>query len=364
MAGTCRNVIADLKGTLLNKNRSHGTASLIKLGLDDKTTGPSRGIGLKLQYIRCEQDHIKQVLDTLARLSGYRNKYRTSAPILGNELVLGKLLFNPVYIGTWFIYLVDRYYYFNTCCLGMVDSLNSLRHYSVIGRNNKYGDIRRIGTPHTHGSEGLMSGSIKEGYLLISNLNNICTDVLGDTARLTVNNICLPYAVKKGGLTMVNVSHYTDNGRTLNHLACILFIFLKKFLYNIDNNFLLTQDIKLDSYLFCLLVAYLLINGNYLALQEQLLNDDRRLHLHLIGKILDGKRLGKGDDLDLLLFLNLSRLLNGLDKLTLRALNLLASAESVLVLEAYILTVLIPVLLGIIAAVVLAGTLLLRTECY
>ena len=38
--------------------------------------------------------------------------------------------------------------------------------------------------------------------------HTVCTDVLGDTAGLSCNNIRFAYIVEQRGLTVVNVTHY------------------------------------------------------------------------------------------------------------------------------------------------------------
>ena len=95
----CGNEISHMQGTFLYQYGSHGTASLIQLCLDDQTSCFSLGVGLEFHDICGQQDHVKQLVDTFSALRRYRCKYGTSAPILGDQLVLCQLLFYTVNVG-------------------------------------------------------------------------------------------------------------------------------------------------------------------------------------------------------------------------------------------------------------------------
>ena len=105
----------------------------------------------------------------------------------------------------------------------MVDGLNGLRHNTVVRCDYKDRDIGRLGTTHTHCSECLVSWCIEECDLLSVVINYICTDVLCDTACLSGGYICLADRVKKGSFTVVNMTHYTDDRRSRNHVLLVLF---------------------------------------------------------------------------------------------------------------------------------------------
>ena len=114
-----------------------------------------------------------------------RCKYCISAPVLCYKSVLNKLLLNLLNICIRLIYLINRNNYINACCLGMVDSLYSLWHYTIISRNDKNRYICCLCSTHSHCRECLMSRCIKEGNLLAIYLNCVCTDVLCDTTGLS-----------------------------------------------------------------------------------------------------------------------------------------------------------------------------------
>ena len=114
----------------------------------------------------------------------------------------------------------------------MVDRLDSLRHDTVISGNNEDSDICNVRTSCSHGCESFMARSIKECYLLALILYLISTDMLCDTACLSVSNVSVSYSVEDRCLTMVNVTH-NDNDRA-SFLQALLWIFVsfdKSFFY-------------------------------------------------------------------------------------------------------------------------------------
>ena len=160
MSHTCRDKVSHMQGTLLYQYGSHRTASLIQLCLDDQTSCLSLGVRLQLHDVCGQQDHVKQLVNTLAAFCGYRCKYGASAPILGDQLILCQLLLYTVNVCRGLIDLVHCYDDLHTRCLCMVDRLYGLGHYAVVRCYYQDSDIGRIGTTHTHGGKCFVSGSI------------------------------------------------------------------------------------------------------------------------------------------------------------------------------------------------------------
>ena len=111
---------------------------------------------------------------------------------------------------------------------------------------------------------------------------------------------------------MVNVTHNADNRRSSLQILFLLLILLQKLLDHIYLDLLLTDNIIINGNVLSFLVGDLCINSHNLSLQEQLLDDHRRLQLHLIRQILNRKGFRQGDHLDL--FLRLFLLFLRLDK--------------------------------------------------
>src|SRR5574344_767538 len=89
----------------------------------------------------------------------------------------------------------------------------SIQHHDiVIGSNNDNRNICNLCTTSTHSGKRLMTRSIKEcDTASILKLNIVCTDMLCDTSGLTGDNISLTDRVKQRSLTMVNMSHYSND---------------------------------------------------------------------------------------------------------------------------------------------------------
>ena len=122
-------------------------------------------------------------------MCGYRNKNRTSAPIFRNQLIFCQFLFHTFDICTWFINLIDCNNNFNSGSFCMIDCFYCLRHYSVVCRYDKNGDIRRACTAHTHCRKRLMSRRVEERNFFSVCFYNICSDMLSDTTCFTIDHI-------------------------------------------------------------------------------------------------------------------------------------------------------------------------------
>ena len=90
----------------------------------------------------------------------------------------------------------------------MVDTLNSLWFHSFICCDYYDGNISKFSSSCTHYRKGLMSRSIKESYLLSVFVYLICSDLLCDSTCFSCCNLCFPYVVKYGSLTMIYMPHY------------------------------------------------------------------------------------------------------------------------------------------------------------
>ncbi len=102
---------------------------------------------------------------------------------------------------------------------------------------------------------------------------------------------------------MIDVTHNADNRRSGHHLVVgILDVILYELGDDIDLLLLLAENVIIYGDVFCILVGNLCVQGNHLALHEELLDDLCGLDAHLIRQILDGDYLRNRDGLDLLLY--------------------------------------------------------------
>ena len=127
--------IAHVQGTACHENRGNRTAALVELSLEDVTGGKGVGVGLELEHVGLEQHGLEQVVDTDLLLGRDVDEHVLSAPLLGDDAVLGELLAHAVGVGARLIDLVDGdddgY-----AALGVIDRLDGLRHDAVVGSHD------------------------------------------------------------------------------------------------------------------------------------------------------------------------------------------------------------------------------------
>ena len=69
-------VVADMQGSLLYQGGRDDAASSVQLRLNDDAAGIAVGIGLELQNICRQKNHIEKGIDSLSGMGGYRNHDR------------------------------------------------------------------------------------------------------------------------------------------------------------------------------------------------------------------------------------------------------------------------------------------------
>ena len=88
VAGAYRDVIAHMKGSLLNQNRCNRSLALVKLRLNHKSSCPAVGVGFQLQYLGRQKDHFQKLIQSLMGVGRYGYEDGASAPVLRNQLML------------------------------------------------------------------------------------------------------------------------------------------------------------------------------------------------------------------------------------------------------------------------------------
>ena len=159
-----------------------------------------------------------------------------------------------------------------------------------------------------------MTGGIEESYLLTVEVNSVCTDVLGDAARLCCGNIRMAYGIEERGLAVVNVTH--DNNDRVSRrkiLRGVVGIVDYSVLYS-DNDFLFSLCAELGRDYRGGVIVYDLVDRRHNAEGEQLLDDFRRGHFEHGGEV--------GDDYLIGYFYNYLRLLRALCRYTGKTLSL------------------------------------------
>ena len=154
----------------------------------------------------------------------------------------------------------------------MVYSLNGLRHYAIVGGNDKYYYIRYLRAPCAHRGERLMARGIYKGYLPAVAGHGIRAYVLRNAAGFALRYAAMAYSVKQAGLAVVNMAHYSHHGRTLHKvLALILVHAFKQHILIALGYVLLKLYIVVRGYKRACIKVYFLVYGSHYAQYEQLL---------------------------------------------------------------------------------------------
>ena len=196
-SGTGNDYIAELERAVLDENCHDGTTTLVKASLDDSALCGTVRICLELLNLGENDKVFKQIVDAHTGLCGNGANNGITAPLLGYDIVLGELLLDAFGVsadGVHLIYCNDKR---DARCLCVVYTFNGLRHYAVVRRDNKDGDIGDHRTSCTHGGKRLMTRSVEEGDGTAVNFNGICADVLGDAACLAGSDICMADIVEQ-----------------------------------------------------------------------------------------------------------------------------------------------------------------------
>ena len=285
IGGAGNNGITDMQSTALYQYGSNRAAALIQLCLDDGAVSRQVRVSLQLLHFSNQQNHFQQVADTGFLMCGNRNHNGVAAPILRNKLMLSQLLFNVIRICARTVDFIDSYNDRYLGSLSMVDSLDGLRHYTVICCYNQNCNVGYLCAAGTHSSESLMARGIQEDNLLALVVNLVSTDMLGNTAGLAGGNVGFTDSVQQGGFTMVNVAHNGNNRRTRNaffrrivnlgNFGRILFWGLLANLY---------AEVVADK--LCGIEIDILVDGNHYSQHKQSLDYFINLTLNELGKFL------------------------------------------------------------------------------
>src|SRR5512138_3031770 len=109
----------------------------------------------------------------------------------------------------------------------MVNCLYCLRHDAIISCNHNNGNVGDLSATGTHCGKRLMTGSIKKCYLSsVIKLHTVGPYMLSNSSGLPCNHVSSSYIIEQLCLTMVNMTHYSYNWRSvLKLIGCINFLF-------------------------------------------------------------------------------------------------------------------------------------------
>ena len=170
-----------------------------------------------------------------------------TTPVFNKQVHTCQFFFNFLWIRRWQIRFIDCKYNRNTGSLGVRNSLFGLRHYIIICSDYNNRNICYLCTTSTHRRKGFVTGSIQEGHsLTVLKLYPVGSNMLCNTTTFPGNNIFFTNIIQQRSFTVVNVTHYSHNWRSIfkifwifrNFFYCLLDIcsykiyFVTKFICN------------------------------------------------------------------------------------------------------------------------------------
>ena len=100
-------------------------------------------------------------------------------------------------------------------------------HDSVVRCHHENRDVGDLSTTSTHSGERLVAGGVNERDrtfdALVLRPHLVGTDCLGDATGFARGNIGATDRVEETGLSVVNVSHDSNNGRSDDHVLVVVF---------------------------------------------------------------------------------------------------------------------------------------------
>ena len=208
----CENRIVDGERAVLHKHFRDIAATLVQSRLDDRTHAGTVRVGFEVEQISLQQHFFQQFLDIGTVFGVDFLALVLTTPLFHKDVHVGQFLTDFVGIGVGFVNLGDGEHHGNAGGLGVVDSLDCLRHHGIVCGDHDDTQVGDLGTAGTHSRESLVTRGIEESDLTtVGQAHLVSTDVLGDTTGLTGDDVRLADVVQQGSLTMVNVTHDGDN---------------------------------------------------------------------------------------------------------------------------------------------------------
>src|SRR5882724_9614266 len=139
--------------SFLDQHGRDRAAPALELRLDDHAARELRGIGLQVEHVGLQQDHLEKLGNPRLGLRRNRDDRGIAAPVLSGEAVIGEPPLGAVEVRIGFVDLVDRDDDRHVRGASVRDRLDGLRHDAVVGRDDQDDDVGHLGAPRAHGGE-------------------------------------------------------------------------------------------------------------------------------------------------------------------------------------------------------------------
>ncbi len=203
---------------LLDQDGRDRTAGAIEARLDHVPLAGAVRVGLELQHLGLQRQHLEQLVDALLGLGRDVDVDGLAAPLLGDQPVLGQLVADALGVGARLVDLVDRDDDRHAGLLGVVDRLDGLRHHAVVGGDHQHDDVGHLGAAGAHRGERLVARRVEEDDVAPVRVNLVGADVLGDAAGLARGDVGLADGVEQRRLAVVDVTHDGDDRRARHQI--------------------------------------------------------------------------------------------------------------------------------------------------
>ena len=287
---TSDNVITNLQRTIRHKNRTYITTTLIEWWLNNSSCSLTVRVSFKIHHIGFKKDFVKKLIYSQSLLSTNLLTLILTTPLFNKQIHLWQVFTYLIRVSSWLINLIDSEYHWYTSSLCMSNSLLGSRHDWVVRRNDDNHDIGNLCTTSTHSSKGFVTRSIKESNLTaILQCYTICTDMLGNTTCLTSNHIRVTDMVEQRSLTMVNMTHDSNDRSTWYKVILIINLLANSLLYL--STYILCLEVELISNKVDSLSIQTLVDRNHDTDRHQCWDDIRYRNIHHCSQFRNSNKL-------------------------------------------------------------------------
>ena len=249
------------------------------------------GIGLELDDVGHEEDHLQEVVDVLSVLGRDLDADDLAAPVFDEETFLGQLLLDPVGVGLGLVDLVDGHDDRDAGGLGVVDGFLGLGHHPVVGGDDQDDDVRQLGAAGPELGEGLVARRVDERDRPVLVEDAVGADVLGDAAGFLVHEVRGADGVEERRLAVVDVAHDGHDGRPRNEIGRAALGPELRFLFDGEE---FDVDAGGPGQGFGVDVVHEVVGRQGQAPFPELVEEVLELHLHPFGDVLDAAALPAG----------------------------------------------------------------------
>ena len=200
---------AGVERAALHEHGRDRPAADVEARLDHDALRRGLGIGLELQDVGLQQQHLEQLVQPGALLGGDVDEDRRPAPLLGLQAERRELGAHALRIGVGAVDLVDRDHDRHLGGLGVVDRLDRLRHDAVVRGDDQHHDVGDAAGAGAHGGERLVARRVEERdrAAVVAHDRLVGADVLRDAAGLAGHDARLADGVEQTRLAVIDVAH-------------------------------------------------------------------------------------------------------------------------------------------------------------